>query len=156
MLSAIVSKNPGYVNLHDEAGDTALHRIIDAINVDDPVAPYTQALQAIIFLVRHGCRVDVKGHLRRTPLHLAARYCLVSPIKQLIRLGSDVQEQDIYGFTPLHLAICDEPLVYDRIPALKILLKSGADVNIKTHDGYSVFDAAKDNPEVMELLMNRI
>jgi len=64
----------------------------------------------------------------RTPLHYAAYCGNVVAVKRLLRSGANPNAADEIGQTPLHMA--------NRFDVATILLKHGADPNIKTkHDG---------------------
>lgn len=70
---------------------------------------------------------------RTTALHLAAQH---SPeiISMLLKEGLDIDAQDSLGLTPLHIAI-----LYEQLESAKLLLSSGAKVNISTSAGESPF-----------------
>jgi ankyrin repeat protein len=79
-------------------------------------------------------------------LHVAAELQDVAAIDYLIQVGADPNQRDIYGQTPLHMAVdseidgtiqADEPLEYK---ATKRLIELGADPTIKDNDGATPMD----------------
>lgn len=76
-----------------------------------------------------------KGLGGTTPLHLAAAWGLDSIIEQLLGESLEILNcQDIDGYTALHKAV-----VNGKTSSLGILLKNGADYNLKDVDGCTPF-----------------
>jgi ankyrin repeat protein len=79
-------------------------------------------------------------------LHAAAELQDVAAIDYLIQVGADPNQRDIYGLTPLHIAVdseidgniqADEPLEYK---ATIRLIDLGADPTIKDNEGATPMD----------------
>ena len=58
-------------------------------------------------------------------------------VKKMVAAGADVNAQNLWGATPLMMAI-----QADNYLLASVLLANGADPNIKTFEGYSSFDMA--------------
>ena len=54
----------------------------------------------------------------------------IGRIEELLASGADVNQQDIFGYTPLHRAA-----LTGHTNAIRMLIKSGADVNQQNNDG---------------------
>ncbi len=63
-------------------------------------------------------------------LHLAALQGNAEAIRQHIEAGSDLNEKDAYGSTPLVVAV-----TFGKIEAARVLLEAGADPEITNNDG---------------------
>ena len=79
-------------------------------------------------------------------LHLAAEFQDIAAIEYLINLGCDPNLPDVYGQTPLHIAISididaaiqnDQPLEYK---ATKKFIELGADITVKENQGKTPID----------------
>lgn len=70
---------------------------------------------------------DSQGH---GPLHLAIARGSLSPVRELIQKGADVNARTLGGPRPLHVAV-----MHDRRELAKVLIDSGADVNGATFNG---------------------
>ncbi len=82
-----------------------------------------------------------EGPVKEYPLHLAASFSSLSPDNeklalQLIKDGADVNLQDEYGRTPLHILCysCTSPKLVQE------LINAGTDVNVKTSQGHTPLD----------------
>lgn len=71
---------------------------------------------------------------------------LVSCMKQLIVLGTDVNARNANGQTPLHIAA-----TLNRTAFIQCLLENGADQTLKDSNGKTPSDLAKKTPEVQSL-----
>jgi ankyrin repeat protein len=91
---------------------------------------------------------------RRSELHYAVCDRNFERVKELIRLGSDVNLPDRNGWTPLHFAAQN----YDERMA-RLLLDSGASVDPRDINGNTPLSTAVFNshgrPELIELLRER-
>jgi len=67
-----------------------------------------------------------------------------------------VDAKDRWGRTPLFAAIYEEPLVFNRIPIVTLLIESGADINLKDERGNTPLHlAAFGETEVVKLLLEQ-
>lgn len=77
--------------------------------------------------------MNAKNELKETPLNRML-HCAApkeKTVRTLIDAGADINDEDAYGFTPLHIAVakCDDEGV------VRALLEAGADVNARNkHD----------------------
>jgi ankyrin repeat protein len=82
-------------------------------------------------LVEGGADATTRHLHRRTALHRAvASGTLAQVRRELARSTADINQQDRWGETPLHLAVCRS-----RPDAAHLLLEAGADVNVRNHLG---------------------
>lgn len=84
-----------------------------------------------------------------TDLHLAANEGNIKKIIKLLKVDADLlNSQDSTGLTALHHAVLS-----GKFEAVKALVSQGADVNIRTVDGYlPIFFVAEENPEIKKFL----
>lgn len=88
-----------------------------------------------------------------TPLHYAIKKNNIDIAKILIDSGANINEPDIKGTTPLHLAASEA----ERIDIMKLLIKNGADVNAKmVNNGYTPLDisALTNNQKAAQYLID--
>lgn len=72
-----------------------------------------------------------RGELGETPLHEAVKNNKIEKIKKLLKdKGTDINAQDTYGDTPLHLASNN-----GYLDIVKFLVEKGANINIKSKSG---------------------
>ena len=81
-------------------------------------------------------------------LHIAVYNNNIQMIKNLIKIGIDINATNSEGNTPLHLAVCD----IKKIKIVKLLLDNGADISIANHNGYTPLDFV-DNTKTLDILM---
>jgi ankyrin repeat protein len=81
----------------------------------------------------------------------AAPGCSVDVMKTLLDAGAKVNEKDIRNMTPLMLAVASEK---QDLAVIKLLLKAGADLNVKSNMGETALDWALKfgNPQVIGAL----
>ena len=84
-------------------------------------------------LIEHGLNVNHQAH----SLSLLRKLCLgsaqIDRIEQLIGLGADLELRDPEGYTALHCAAYG-----NRLKAMKILLYSGARIDVRTNQGDTI------------------
>ncbi|KAM4688819.1 ankyrin repeat domain-containing protein 12 isoform 2-T2 [Discoglossus pictus] len=95
-------------------------------------------------------KVNKRNERGETPLHMAAIRGDISQVKDLIRLGANVNVKDFAGWTPLHEA-CNMGF-YD---VAKVLIAAGADVNTQgLDDDTPLHDAASSgHRDIVKLLL---
>ncbi|XP_075069400.1 ankyrin repeat domain-containing protein 12 isoform X2 [Mixophyes fleayi] len=95
-------------------------------------------------------KVNKRNERGETPLHMAAIRGDISQVKELIRLGANVNVKDFAGWTPLHEA-CNMGY-YD---VAKVLIAAGADVNTQgLEDDTPLHDAASSgHRDIVKLLL---
>ncbi|MGE3319194.1 MAG: ankyrin repeat domain-containing protein [Candidatus Berkiella sp.] len=72
--------------------------------------------------------LDRFAEAKSLTLHHAARVGDLITVKKLVRLGSNVNEKDLFGSTPLHMAA-----MYGHKSVAEYLIQKGADLNAKTY-----------------------
>ncbi len=76
-----------------------------------------------------------------TPLHFAAQEQQAAIATALLEAGAEVDAQDAHGRTPLAVALFN---VRDRPgEVIKVLLRAGADPDLKSRSGISARDLAR-------------
>lgn len=76
-----------------------------------------------------------------TPLHVAVRSGNLQLAKLLISKGADINTTSFKGYTPLDFAVGFGPNINPNFEKIMyLLLKNGADPNIKNHEGKTTFD----------------
>jgi ankyrin repeat protein len=79
--------------------------------------------------------LQVRDRYSQTPLDLAAWLGQTEEVKILLRYTEDVNVKDILGQTPLHGAAIHG----DRLEIVELLVKHGADPNIRDREGRTAF-----------------
>ncbi|CAM9793284.1 unnamed protein product [Ectocarpus sp. 6 AP-2014] len=113
VIDQLVAAGASVNGIADRFGRTPLHC---ACTGDCP--------EAVVSMLRHGARVDVKDDAGDTPLHAASAAGRSEWIRALIDYGADIDSLNAKGRTPLALTAeggC--------VGAAKVLLDAGADVN---------------------------
>ncbi len=83
----------------------------------------------VSLLIAAGCGKQ-ENPTPRMKLHLAALQGRVDAIQQHIKAGSDLNEKDEYGSTPLIAAI-----TFGQNEASRVLIEAGVDLTITNNDG---------------------
>ena len=99
----------------------------------------------IFFKDKYKMNINEKDENGNTPLHWAcymSSECAITYILSWIN-EDEVNIQNDNGKSPLHIA-----LFSDRINIIKKLINKGIDLNIKDNEGKTVFDIAKENPNL--------
>jgi len=89
----------------------------------------TTALLVISLLTAAGCTKQ-ENPPPRVSLHAAAVQGSIDVILQHIKAGSDLDEKDVYGSTPLIIAV-----TFDNVDVAKALIEAGADMTITNNEG---------------------
>ena len=164
LVHRLILKCPQDLDAMDDKGCTSLHIAVLAgnvevsqlliehsINLDARDAEGWTLLHMVayrglfevarILLERHEAikaSLNMRNKKGRTALHLASRHHHASTVALLLKFGADVQAQDNYGMTPLHLALRGPMrlhcLVYDgKSSAIiaQLLLAHGAGVHVR-------------------------
>jgi ankyrin repeat protein len=81
--------------------------------------------------------------MKRTPLHATTMWNDWNPGRRaaaelLLAKGSRINEKDVNGDTPLHLAACD-----GKLELVRLFLSKGAEVNVKDNNRQTPLDMAK-------------
>jgi ankyrin repeat protein len=137
-------------NIKDDAGRTPLHYVVSS----DPKESHLEIME---LLLQRGADPNLSDKHNVGPLHLAAALRKVELLKMLIAHGADVNRVGSFGLTPLH-EVCNNPIHKSQdVEIVKILLNSGAKIELKSSDGETALDIAKRNKKlsVIELLNGR-
>lgn len=115
-------------------------------------------------LLREGADIDRRCERGKTALHWAAQGNRVfnsepAPgIALLLECGADINVQDYWGNTPLHvLAQC---YLGGACDAVKLLLENGIGIDVQNKKGKTALhlaaldEAGRDNPDVLNLLLD--
>jgi ankyrin repeat protein len=141
----------------------------------------TRKLQSSLRL-RNAKVIKVKRQYGFLPIHTAVDYRRLESVRELVRLGSDIDAESRNGITPLYLA-CErgdlpiaeylvahgakvnhaggynplhEAAYRGRVDLVSLLLKHGANINLQNRSGTSLHMASVgDHPEVVSLLLER-
>ncbi len=102
----------------------------------------------LTLLVEAGIDIDFTFEEGETLLHKVIYDIDIPLVNFLLQLGADVNHRDIYGCTPLMSAIFlddrSDNQIKIIIEILKILLKYGANLNLKDNQGKNVLVLAKE------------
>ena len=100
------------------------------------------------YLLKHGSSVYARDRNRNTALHFAVRYPIL--LKEIIKIGGDVNAINKHGSTPLHKAACEY-----SADAARVLLKAGANVHCRDDKGNTPLHVAtaQGRDEIAKLLM---
>ena len=105
-----------------------------------------------MLLIEKGSDINAKDHKGATPLLAASLTGKLEIVKLLIQKGAFVNEKtNDKGWTSLHYASR-----YGHIETVKYLLNKGANKELKTSDGYTPLDFAKEkeHTEIISILTN--
>lgn len=102
-------------------------------------------------LIELGSNINSQDHEGNSPLHYATISGNVNALNKLIATRANLNIVNIAGNTPLMQSV----ISYSK-EATAILLASGADTQIRNRSGKTVFDIAKDDPEIYSILESHI
>jgi ankyrin repeat protein len=130
--------NNADINVQNKNGQTPLHLAQEADVVD--------------FLLDNRASADVQDGCGSTPLHVAASNVKNEDslllVKCLVRYKANVNDQNLKGETPLHLA--------HKPDVINFLLKNGATIDVRDHSGSTPLHiaASKDALLLVQCLVN--
>lgn len=135
----------GYdINKPDIHGDTALI-----------LAAYEGKNEILKLLLEAGADVSVLDPgMKATALHAAAYAGRTEAAKLLIEYNIDINKQGPYnGYTALHDAIWQ-----NNIETAKVIIQAGADLNIKSNNGQTPLEMAKNlkRHEIVKLIQEKL
>ncbi|MCJ7581571.1 MAG: acyltransferase family protein [Candidatus Aminicenantes bacterium] len=87
------------------------------------------AILVVSLLIAAGCAKQ-ENPTPRVSLHAAALQGSIDVIQQHIRAGSDLNEKDVYGSSPLIIAA-----TFGKTEVARALIEAGADMKIKNNEG---------------------
>ncbi|MES2777319.1 MAG: ankyrin repeat domain-containing protein [Bacteroidota bacterium] len=107
-----------------------------------------KAIRSVKILVENGADVNFANWEKRTALSLACwSYDNGKVIQYLVEKGADINHRDKDGETPAMNLI-----VFARFENLMTLAELGADLNIRTNQGYTVLDLIDNEPVRAQLI----
>ncbi|MFC2134564.1 ankyrin repeat domain-containing protein [Bacteroidota bacterium] len=111
----------------------------------------TGILSVLILFTLTGCGKQ-EDYAPRIAIHTAAAMGSLKSIERHIKAGSDLNEKDQYGSTPLIVAI-----TFGKPEVVKVLIEAGADIQIKNSDGASPLHIAAFfcHPEIVKALLDK-
>ena len=100
-------------------------------------------------LLNHDSSIsEMRSQYNSTLLHRAAAYNSTSCIRVLLRFAPHhLDSVNVHNETPLMYAVS-----IDSRDAVRMLVRAGADVRVKNNNDRTVFDLARHNKEMLEIL----
>ena len=138
------------INAEDAKGNTPLHVALKSLTFKPGDKENKE--KTALALINAGAEVTRMNKRGETPLHLAAMSCLARVAEELLRRGALVNAVDEHGYTPLHYAVgcCNNE---SRSKLILLLLRHGADVNIRNKRGETVLNLFVKWCEICEKLL---
>ncbi|XP_065563359.1 transient receptor potential channel pyrexia-like isoform X2 [Artemia franciscana] len=118
------------------------------------MAALAQACEVVSLLVKGGAKVDAEDMDRKTPLHNAIVKTVrcTETVQNLLLLGANVNHQDKFGYSPLHLAALNEDSAL-----VSLLIHRGADITVKTKGGATALSViSRRTPDCITHLSQRL
>ena len=129
------------VNHQDRSKNTPLHEAIQ--NAPKKEKSYVPIVQA---LLNAGADVNAKNYGKYTALSMACHNYLTAIIEILLKSGADANSKDEGGFTPLiHFVNSIDNDNGEDAKIIKILITSGADVNVNCNGMCPLVSAVSQN-----------
>ena len=156
-----ILENPSTISMRSRGGSTLLILVAGEQFSG-------QAAEVLQLLVEKGADLNAQANDGKTALHCAAENCDLAEMEYLLghKANPNLKMHDsVYytenGFTPLHFEFVasgnKSPSVVDRIKAVDLLLKHGADINAKDATGNTSLHLAAvyGNPDIVSALLAR-
>jgi ankyrin repeat protein len=136
-------------NLTDNSGETPLYEIVGK-------PPGERRLRCMALLIEAGTDLASQDKSSQSILKKAIANGFPEYVAQLVKAGAPVNQPDRAGYTPLHSACLRGDDGKEAVEVVEILLKAGADPNIKNPRGDTARDFARrlKNRQIAELLEN--
>lgn len=133
-------------NIGASPREAVLQRQLSAQAPPSPAAPVTATLTSYIKYL-----LGLSAKPTKRTLSEEAECGTPESIGEWLRLGSDANEIDAYGYTPLVNAC-----LRGCLKSVRILIQSGADINMQAMHGYTPLHAAAQNGylEIVEQLLD--
>jgi len=128
-LRLLLKSNPSLVKSTDQYGFTALH---GAAGEEDT--------QVVDLLLTNGADINAKNNDGVSPIHVAVYPRMAA---YLITKGADINLPSSNGDTPLHTFAAEA----EGLDVMEVLLKAGANPNIKNKQGELPIDIATSREE---------
>ena len=133
----ILLENGANVNLKDSTLNTALHYAAENGN-----------LEIVKLLFEHDVEIDAVNNSKKSAFHLASENEHAEVMIILLRKGANIELPNGESLTALQSAFEDyEP----QIEVIEILLRFGANANVKGHNGNPLIQD-HDTPDLMKVL----
>jgi hypothetical protein len=111
----------------------------------------TTAIIVVSILIAAGC-IKQENSTPRVSLHAAALQGSIEAIQQHIQAGSDLNEKDVYGSTPLIISV-----TFGKTNVALALIEAGADMTISNNEGSNPLHIAAFfcRTEIVEALLEK-
>ncbi|KAL2814093.1 ankyrin repeat-containing domain protein [Aspergillus cavernicola] len=141
---ALLANNASIININytDNQGQTPLHRACQArtrTRTSNGNGNGNEDELLINLLINHGADVEMRDFLGNTPLHLACAAGNQQAVELVLRAGADVNSMLNDGAAGIHgAAERGEVGIEERVGIMAVLIRYGADVDVKDGDGDTV------------------